>query len=145
MTPGVWAPAVTFAVLSIQAAVNGTDAINKTQVFTSLSLISLLCEPASALVRSVVDVFAAVGCSDRIQKFLVSPQRDYQCYTPVGGLWTPTDTSLGIKGGYGARPAPGRQGDVLPVVLRPAGLPRKEVLAGGVRSGLSLCAVVLSC
>lgn len=94
MTPGVWAPAVTFAVFSIQAAVNGTDAINTTQVFTSLSLISLLCDPASALVQSVVDVFAAVGCSDRIQKFLVSPQREDQRYSPVRGLWTPTNPSL---------------------------------------------------
>lgn len=94
MTPGVWAPPVTFAVFSIQAALNGTDAINTTQVFTSLSLISLLCDPASALVQSVVDVFAAVGCSDRIQKFLVSPQREDQRYTPVVGIWTPTAPSI---------------------------------------------------
>lgn len=94
MTPGIWGPAATFAVFAIQASVQGTDSINTTTAFTALSLISLLCDPASALVQSVVDVFAAVGCSDRIQSFLVSPQRDDQRLTPDGILWTPSEPSL---------------------------------------------------
>lgn len=94
MTPGIWGPAATFAVFAIQASVQGTDSINTTNAFTALSLISLLCDPTSALVQSVVDVFAAVGCSDRIQKFLVSPQREDRRLTPAGGLWTPSDPSL---------------------------------------------------
>lgn len=92
MTPGIWGPAATFAVFAIQASVQGTDSINTTNAFTALSLISLLCDPASALVQSIVDVFAAVGCSDRIQKFLVSPQREDQRLTP--DLWTPSEPSL---------------------------------------------------
>lgn len=94
MTPGIWGPAATFAVFAIQASVQGTDSINTTNAFTALSLISLLCDPASALVQSIVDVFAAVGCSDRIQKFLVSPQREDQRLTSAEGLWTPSDPSL---------------------------------------------------
>lgn len=94
MTPGIWGPAATFAVFAIQASVRGTDSINTTNAFTALSLISLLCDPASALVQSIVDVFAAGGCSDRIQKFLVSPQREDQRLTPAGGLWTPSDPSI---------------------------------------------------
>lgn len=97
MTPGIWGPAATFAVFAIQASVNGNDSIDTTKAFTALSLISLLCDPASTLVQSIVDVFAAVGCSDRIQKFLVSPQREDRRLTPIGALWTSSDPSLTLS------------------------------------------------
>lgn len=47
--------------------------MNTTQAFTALALISLVSSPAAQLLVSVPSVTAALGCFERIQKFLLSP------------------------------------------------------------------------
>lgn len=88
MSPGIWAPPVAFAVFAVQASIHGVGSINTAQAFTSLSIIALFCEPANILVQSLVDVFAAMGSSDRIQKFLVTPQHKDQRHLPSSGSET---------------------------------------------------------
>ncbi|KFY61345.1 hypothetical protein V497_03025 [Pseudogymnoascus sp. VKM F-4516 (FW-969)] len=63
-------PFVTFAV------VYGTrGSLNVAQAFTSLSIIALLTGPLSSLLSSVPSFAAGLGCFDRIQKYLLSPQK----------------------------------------------------------------------
>ncbi|OBT61047.1 hypothetical protein VE03_09160 [Pseudogymnoascus sp. 23342-1-I1] len=63
-------PFVTFAV------VYGTrGSLNVAQAFTSLSIITLLTGPLSSLLSSLPNFAAGLGCFDRIQKYLLSPQR----------------------------------------------------------------------
>ena len=74
--PSAIAPPLTFSIYAIQAIVRGKDSISTTQAFTSLSIISLLTGPASKLLSAVSSTAAAVGCFDRIQKFLLCPSRE---------------------------------------------------------------------
>lgn len=63
-------PFVTFAVVY---GVRGS--LNVAQAFTSLSIITLLTSPLSSLLSSLPGFAAGLGCFDRIQKYLLSPQR----------------------------------------------------------------------
>ncbi|KFY37136.1 hypothetical protein V494_04888 [Pseudogymnoascus sp. VKM F-4513 (FW-928)] len=63
-------PFVTFAVVY---GVRGS--LNVAQAFTSLSIITLLTSPLSSLLSSLPSFAAGLGCFDRIQKYLLSPQR----------------------------------------------------------------------
>ncbi|OBT87528.1 hypothetical protein VE02_03750 [Pseudogymnoascus sp. 03VT05] len=63
-------PFVTFAVVY---GVRGS--LNVAQAFTSLSIITLLTGPLSSLLSSLPSFAAGLGCFDRIQKYLLSPQR----------------------------------------------------------------------
>lgn len=63
-------PFVTFA------AVYGVrGSLNVAQAFTSLSIITLLSSPLSSLLSSLPSFAAGLGCFDRIQKYLLFPQR----------------------------------------------------------------------
>jgi ABC-type multidrug transport system fused ATPase/permease subunit len=73
----IFAPGAAFAIYVIVAMVNG-QTLNVTLAFTALSLIALLVAPIRAIVFAIPPLIAAVGCFDRIQKFLSSPtKRDY--------------------------------------------------------------------
>ena len=74
--PWALAPALTFAVYAIQATVQGTESIGTTKAFASLSIITLLTNPAAKLLSAVPSTASSVGCFDRIQKFLVTPPRE---------------------------------------------------------------------
>ncbi|KFY97582.1 hypothetical protein V500_01998 [Pseudogymnoascus sp. VKM F-4518 (FW-2643)] len=63
-------PFVTFAIVY---GVRGS--LNVAQAFTSLSIITLLTSPLSSLLSSLPSFAAGLGCFDRIQKYLLSPQR----------------------------------------------------------------------
>jgi ATP-binding cassette, subfamily C (CFTR/MRP), member 1 len=76
--PAILAPPLTFAVYAIQATANGKASIGSTQAFTSLSIMSLLTEPAAHLLSIVPQLASSLSCLDRIQKFLVAPQRHDQ-------------------------------------------------------------------
>ena len=69
------APAATFSVYAIQAYFRGTESLNTVQVFTSLSLISMLSYPTTRLLSAIPNVAASMGGFDRIQAFLLVKSR----------------------------------------------------------------------
>lgn len=98
-----FAPGAAFAIYVIVATVNG-QTLDVTSAFTALSLIALLVAPIRAIVFAIPPLIAAVGCFDRIEKFLSSPTRkDYPILMPPvqGGssstakLTLPRNTPLG--------------------------------------------------
>lgn len=66
---GIFAPGAAFAIFVIVAARNG-QTLDVTNAFTALSLITLLVQPISQVVFAAPPLFAAIGCFDRIEKFL---------------------------------------------------------------------------
>ena len=66
------APAATFGIYAIQAAIRGSESLNTVQAFTSLALISLVSHPASRLLSAIPNTAASIGCFDRIQEFLLA-------------------------------------------------------------------------
>lgn len=75
--PWTLAPALTFAIYVKQAASRGQTAIDVTQAFTSLSVITLLTDPVAKLLSAIPSTAASTGCFDRIQDFLdLSPRND---------------------------------------------------------------------
>ncbi|KXG48870.1 ABC transporter, transmembrane domain, type 1 [Penicillium griseofulvum] len=70
--PWALAPALTFVVYAAQG-----NELNATMVFSSLSIITLLTNPASKLLSAIPSIAASSGSFDRIQAFLLleaSPQ-----------------------------------------------------------------------
>lgn len=70
--PLVLAPAFTFGIYAIQAAVCGSHSLDTVKAFTSLALISLISHPASRLLSAIPNTAASIGCFDRIQEFLLT-------------------------------------------------------------------------
>ncbi|KAE8312243.1 P-loop containing nucleoside triphosphate hydrolase protein [Aspergillus transmontanensis] len=66
--PWALAPALTFVVYAAQG-----NELNVTKAFSSLSIITLLTNPASKLLSAIPSITAATGCFDRIQAFLLLP------------------------------------------------------------------------
>ncbi|CAI7605239.1 unnamed protein product [Penicillium palitans] len=64
--PWALAPALTFVVYAAQG-----NELNPTTVFSSLSIITLLTNPASKLLSVIPSIAAATGCFDRVQAFLL--------------------------------------------------------------------------
>lgn len=92
--PYVLSPAATFSVYAIQAYLTGRDSLNIVQAFTSLALISLVSDPASRLLHAIPNVASSLGCSDRIQEFLLTQPRN-----DTRRLITYTDESLALSDG----------------------------------------------
>lgn len=66
--PWALAPALTFSVYTSQG-----NSLDITNALTSLSIITLLTNPASKLLSAIPSTAASVGCFDRIQNFLLIP------------------------------------------------------------------------
>ncbi|KAF7524095.1 hypothetical protein PCG10_005999 [Penicillium crustosum] len=66
--PWALAPALTFVVYAAQG-----NELNPTKAFSSLSIITLLTNPASKLLSAIPSIAAATGCFDRVQAFLLLP------------------------------------------------------------------------
>ncbi|KAB8272693.1 P-loop containing nucleoside triphosphate hydrolase protein [Aspergillus minisclerotigenes] len=66
--PWALAPALTFVVYAAQG-----NELDVTKAFSSLSIITLLTNPASKLLSAIPSITAATGCFDRIQAFLLLP------------------------------------------------------------------------
>ncbi|KEQ80625.1 putative multidrug resistance protein [Aureobasidium pullulans EXF-150] len=69
--PATWAPTITFIVYAIQATVRHTESLGIAQAFTSLALLTLVTTPASKLLTVLPQSAAAMGCFERLQKFLL--------------------------------------------------------------------------
>ncbi len=89
--PWALAPAVTFAVV----ALSKPGSLDTAKVFTSLSIITLLTDPAAKLLSAIPATASSLGCIDRIQAFLLSkPRKDYR--RPIGAPNLPA-TDLGAQ------------------------------------------------
>ncbi|RAK73686.1 putative ATP-binding cassette transporter [Aspergillus fijiensis CBS 313.89] len=66
--PWALAPALTFTVFAVQG-----HSLDFTKTFTSLSIITLLTNPAAKLLSAIPSTAASLGCFDRIQSFLLIP------------------------------------------------------------------------
>jgi ATP-binding cassette, subfamily C (CFTR/MRP), member 1 len=72
-TPQIFAPVLTFVAYEIKAKVQGSSSLSTNQAITSLATITLLTTPASTFLTAIPETGAAIGCFERIQKFLVAP------------------------------------------------------------------------
>ncbi|KAG0652310.1 abc multidrug transporter B [Hyphodiscus hymeniophilus] len=71
--PQVFGPILTFVAFEVRARIQGSTSLSTNQAITSLSVITLLTTPASTLLTAIPDTATAIGCFERIQKFLVAP------------------------------------------------------------------------
>lgn len=73
--PWALAPAFTFAVVALCRP----ESLDTAKIFTSLSIITLVTDPAAKLLSAIPATASTMGCIDRIQNFLLSkPRRDYR-------------------------------------------------------------------
>ncbi|PKK51892.1 hypothetical protein CI102_5280 [Trichoderma harzianum] len=79
--PLLLSPVLAFAMFQGITAATG-EVLDVTRMFAALSLITLLAQPLFWIFEVVLDMSAAFGAFDRIQKFLVSSTRDE--YRTVG-------------------------------------------------------------
>ncbi len=74
--PGAAVPSLTFGLYAIFAALQGNlSSIDTNQAFTSLSIMSLVSNPAARLLSNITFAAAGMGSIERIQKFLRSPEQ----------------------------------------------------------------------
>ena len=84
-TTPVIAPVLTFMVFSLVALRNnGNSTLDTEKVFTSLSLFALLAEPLSSLIMAMNAFAGSLGCFDRIQAFLETPEHEDKRIKPFG-------------------------------------------------------------
>lgn len=76
-TTPVIAPVLAFMVFSLVALRgDGNSTLDTTKVFTSLSLFALLAQPLSSLIMAMSAFAGSIGCFDRIQAFLQTPEHE---------------------------------------------------------------------
>ncbi|RDW80341.1 putative multidrug resistance protein [Coleophoma crateriformis] len=74
--PQSFAPMLTFVAFQVKAQIQGTPSLSTNQALTSLATITLMTTPAATLLNAIPETLSAMGCFERIQKFLVAPQRE---------------------------------------------------------------------
>lgn len=68
--PAIWSPVITFVVFAVQASVRDSHPLNTVQIFTSLSIVTLVTSPAAKLLALLPQIAAAMGSFERIQDYL---------------------------------------------------------------------------
>jgi ATP-binding cassette subfamily C (CFTR/MRP) protein 1 len=74
--PSIISTLVVFATYAIQAKVNHTVPLTTAKAFASLSLLKLVTSPGAALLQSVPQITAGMGCVRRVHAFLISESFD---------------------------------------------------------------------
>ncbi len=98
-TTPVIAPVLTFTVFSlVSLRSNGDSTLDTSKVFTSLSLFALLAQPLSSLIMAMNAFAGSLGCFDRIQVFLETPEHEDKRIKPFeyasdNGQSSQSDTS----------------------------------------------------
>ncbi|MCJ1311899.1 hypothetical protein MMC25_005572 [Agyrium rufum] len=126
--PATFAPIVTFVVFAIQAAVRGSGSLNTNQAFTSLAIISLTSQPAAYLLAAIPVAASALGCLDRIQKFLLATS------------WEDQRRNAGTKPETSVGPRKGEEGielQVMPAPVQDINLRAIEVKDATIRPSLT--------
>jgi len=72
----LFSPSITLVAYAIQAQVRGAKSIDVNMAFTSLAIINLVSSPASMLVDTATQAASILAALDRIQKYLLSPDRE---------------------------------------------------------------------
>lgn len=104
--PWALAPAVTFAVITLSTP----NSLDTAKIFTSLSIITLLTDPAAKLLSAIPATASSLGCVDRIQAFLLSETRkDYRKLLDTRPV---TTAGIGMTGD-------GSRGDTTSIELQP--------------------------
>jgi ATP-binding cassette subfamily C (CFTR/MRP) protein 1 len=75
-TPSGTSILVVFATYAIQAQVNHTEPLTTAKAFASISLLTLITGPGTALLQSVPQITAGMGCVRRVHSFLLSDSFD---------------------------------------------------------------------
>ncbi|KAH0284042.1 putative ABC transporter, partial [Aureobasidium sp. EXF-3399] len=70
--PAIWSPFVTFLSYAVHAMIQGRDSVDVVKVFTSLSVINIMTASAGKLLTLLPQIAAALGCFQRIQRYLLS-------------------------------------------------------------------------
>jgi ATP-binding cassette, subfamily C (CFTR/MRP), member 1 len=101
-TPSIFAPVITFIVFEIKARVQGHNSLSLNQAITSLATITLLTTPASTFLTAIPQTSAAIGCFERIQKYLIAPSwEDTRARTaqqqPISDNSSPSRTDINIE------------------------------------------------
>jgi ATP-binding cassette subfamily C (CFTR/MRP) protein 1 len=76
--PSILTRLATFAAFAIVAKIKGSNSINTSLVITSLAILDLLGNPLSELLYAIPQAYAALGCFQRIQEFLLMEDRSEQ-------------------------------------------------------------------
>ncbi|KAJ9136431.1 ABC multidrug transporter [Pleurostoma richardsiae] len=122
--PQLISPVVAFAFFTIKSVRSG-DTLDVTKMFSSLSLIILLGSPLFIMMEVVMELNSAVGCFDRIQKFLsgsrlndyreTSPESSLSVTPPIGdstlNLSPHLPEDIELRNLQGPRPSSIRTGD----------------------------------
>lgn len=72
----LFSPAVTLIAYAIQAQLRGAKSIDVNMAFTSLAIIEIVSSPANILLGVVPEAASVIASFDRIQQYLVSPDRE---------------------------------------------------------------------
>jgi len=73
--PQILSQFFTFAAFAVMAKVQGSSSLSISQAITALSILTLLSTPLSGLLIAISQGFAALGCFQRIQEFLLGESR----------------------------------------------------------------------
>ncbi|EED18831.1 multidrug resistance protein, putative [Talaromyces stipitatus ATCC 10500] len=76
--PAYFAPVLTFIAFVIRARVSGSGSLDTNTAFMSLSIITLVTQPAAMLIGAIPNTIACVGCFERIQRYLLASDRQDQ-------------------------------------------------------------------
>jgi ATP-binding cassette subfamily C (CFTR/MRP) protein 1 len=74
--PSIVSTLVVFATYAIQAKVDHTAPLTTAKAFASLSLLKLITSPGAALLQSIPQITAGMGCVRRVNTFLLSDSFD---------------------------------------------------------------------
>ncbi|KAH0531953.1 hypothetical protein TsFJ059_000711 [Trichoderma semiorbis] len=96
--PLLLSPVLAFAMFQGITAATG-EVLDATRMFAALSLITLLAQPLFWIFEVVLDMSAAFGAFDRIQKFLVSSTRDEYRTVETANMIDSTTVHTGEEAG----------------------------------------------
>lgn len=75
--PWAFAPALTFVILAGSVS-QRTEPISAEKIFTSLSIITLLTDPAAKLLSAIPNIASSMGSINRVQDFLIRASKNYR-------------------------------------------------------------------
>ena len=72
----LFSPAFTLIVYAVQAQLRGAKSIDVKIAFTSIAIIDIIASPANSLLGVMAEAAAVLAAFDRIQTYLLSPDRE---------------------------------------------------------------------
>lgn len=128
--PLMVAPVVAFAMYTTISSKEG-QVLDATKLFAALSLIILLAQPLFWMFEVVLDMSAALGCFNRIEKYLSEPPRaeyrDFPSSSPASssermGFYSQDVQLQNLESSNGQRPTDRKLGDPIAIRVKEATL-----------------------